>query len=219
VGSVAHTRPVENPGGAHDPKEVVRAGYDAASHLYRKDGDDPAEYTPWLDDLERRLPERSSVLDVGCGCGIPVARRLVAAGHDVTGVDLSEVQIERAGQLVPEGRFVHADAATLELRADSLDAVVCLYTLIHIPRDDQRALIRSFATWLRPHGVLLAVVGAHDLTGQQQNWLGGGAPMWWSHPPADTYRRWFIDAGFSIDVDTFVPEGDAGHQLLLAIAP
>ncbi len=40
--------------------------------------------------------------------------------------------------------------------------------------------------------------------------------MWWDHPDADTYRRWLTRAGFTIDRDEFVPEGDGGHQMLVA---
>jgi len=41
------------------------------------------------------LGEKSRVLDLGCGCGVPVARDLAAAGHEVIGVDVSEVQLQR----------------------------------------------------------------------------------------------------------------------------
>jgi len=47
------------------------------------------------------LPSGDMVLDLGCGCGIPVAQEL-AQHFQVTGVDLSEVQIARARQLVPQ---------------------------------------------------------------------------------------------------------------------
>jgi len=40
--------------------------------------------------------ERARVLDLGCGNGVPVAKALAVGGHDVTGVDLSAVQVERA---------------------------------------------------------------------------------------------------------------------------
>src|SRR3954470_13607373 len=91
-----------------DPTDFVRRGYDAVSHLYRRDDDNPPEYGPWLATLPRRLPAGASVLALGCGCGIPVAATLAGTGHRVTGVDLSEVQITRARQLVPRATFVQA---------------------------------------------------------------------------------------------------------------
>jgi hypothetical protein len=58
-----------------DPTELVQRGYDSLSHRYRGDHEIPAEYAPWLTDLQRRLPANANVLDLGCGCGIPVAKR------------------------------------------------------------------------------------------------------------------------------------------------
>ncbi len=73
--------------------DLVRKGYNALSYRYRSDDADDGRYAPWLAALHNRLPARAAVLDLGCGCGVPVARSLVAAGHQVTGVDVSEVQI------------------------------------------------------------------------------------------------------------------------------
>ncbi|WP_329177711.1 hypothetical protein [Streptomyces sp. NBC_01477] len=50
-------------------------------------------------------------------------------------------------------------------------------------------------------------------TGVQENWLGGGAPMWWSHAGAATYRTWLAAAGFAVEREEFVPEGAGGAAL------
>jgi hypothetical protein len=71
-----------------DPVELVRSGYNAISRAYRSDDDPAHEYGPWLAGLLERIPGRGQVLDIGCGCGVPVARRLAAAGHHVTGADM-----------------------------------------------------------------------------------------------------------------------------------
>ena len=39
--------------------------------------------------LAEQLPSGSRVLDLGCGTGLPTARQLTDAGHEVVGVDLS----------------------------------------------------------------------------------------------------------------------------------
>ena len=49
--------------------------------------------------LRRRLPCRGQILDLGCGCGVPAARHLTAAGDQASGVDIRDVQIERARRL------------------------------------------------------------------------------------------------------------------------
>lgn len=78
-----------------DPKAIVKRGYDQVSRAYRADDADDGQYAGWMDLLEARVAPPAKVLDLGCGCGVPVARRL-SPRYDVTGVDLSPVQIERA---------------------------------------------------------------------------------------------------------------------------
>jgi SAM-dependent methyltransferase len=204
---------------ADDPRERVRRGYDALSYHYRRDDADDGQYGPWLADLHRRLPPAAAVLDLGCGCGVPVARSLAGAGHHVTGVDISDVQIRRARRLVPTGTFRRADATRLDLPPASFDAVVCLYTLIHLPLADQPRLIDRIATWLRPGGWLLATVGHDAWTGTEDNWLGGPAAMWWSHADVTTYRSWLREVKLTITSEHLVPEGAGAHTLLWAVRP
>ncbi|MEU7838067.1 MULTISPECIES: class I SAM-dependent methyltransferase [unclassified Nonomuraea] len=196
--------------------DLVRRGYDALSYRYRGDEDGDGQYAPWLEELHSRLPPRARVLDLGCGCGVPVARSLAAAGHDVTGVDLSDVQIERARRLVPAATFVRGDATALDLPDASFDAVVCLYALIHMPLERQPALIGRVAAWLRPSGRFLVTTGWESWTGTEDGWLGGATTMWWSHADAATYRTWLREAGLEVTSEAFVPEGDSGHALFWA---
>jgi 2-polyprenyl-3-methyl-5-hydroxy-6-metoxy-1,4-benzoquinol methylase len=200
-------------------RELVRRGYDAISCRYRGDDAEAGRYARWLADLQDRLPASGSVLDVGCGCGVPVARTLAAAGYQVTGVDISDVQIERARRLVPAGTFIRADATSATFGPASFDAVVCLYSLIHMPLDDQPGLLRRIGGWLRPAGWLLAVAGQRAWTGTEQNWLGGQTAMWWSQADATTYRSWLGQAGLQITEQEFVPEADSGHALFWARRP
>ncbi|MBB5791587.1 class I SAM-dependent methyltransferase [Jiangella mangrovi] len=202
-----------------DPKEIVRRGYDAVSLHYRADDADPETHRPWVAELTERLPRHASVLDLGCGNGVPVARDLAAAGFAVIGVDLSEVQVTRARALVPDATFLAADATTVELPERSFHAVVCLYALIHIPLEEQPPLLARIAGWLRPSGLLVATTGHQAWTGTEDDWLGGGATMWWSHANAATYRVWIEAAGFAVEREEFVPEGDSGHTLFWARVP
>ena len=84
-----------------DPREIVRRGYDALSYRYRADDAGPGGYAACLAALRERVPPGGAVLDLGCGCGVPVARELAGHGLAVTGVDLSEAQVRRARRLVP----------------------------------------------------------------------------------------------------------------------
>jgi ubiquinone/menaquinone biosynthesis C-methylase UbiE len=200
-----------------DPKDIVRRGYDLVSRAYRRDDAGDGEYAAWLDLLERRVTPPSHVLDLGCGCGVPVARRL-ARRYALTGVDLSPVQIARARELVPDATFVCADMSTLSFPAASFAAITCLFALIHLPIPEQPALLRDVGRWLQPGGLFMSTVGYSAWTGIEKDWLGvKGGDMWWSHADASTYRRWFADAGLKIETEASIVEGNGGrHTFLVA---
>ncbi len=202
-----------------DPKDIVGRGYDALSYRYRGDADAPEQYATWLAQLRERVPAGGAILDLGCGCGVPLDRDLAASSYEVTGVDLSAVQVERARRLVPAARFLHADAAEVELPAASFDAVVSLYALIHMPLDEQPALLGRIGRWLRPGGWLLATTGQRAWTGTEDGWLGGDVPMWWSHADAATYQTWIEQAGLAVVAQEVVPEGANAHALFWAHRP
>lgn len=202
-----------------DPKDLVRRGYDALSLHYEQAYTAETKYQAWISDLCSRIPAESSVLDVGCGCGIPAARALTTAGHRVTGIDISGVQISRARLLVPEAKFLHADATTVNFPAGSFDAVVSFYALIHIPLGEQLPLLERITGWLRPGGWFLGTTGHTAWTGTEDNWLGGGAAMWWSHADAATNRTWLTQAGLIVHREEFIPEGEGGHALFWAHRP
>ena len=94
-----------------DSKDIGRHGYDLVSRVYRADDAGDDEYGPWMDLFEMRVRDGEAVLDLGCGCGVPVAWRL-ARRYAVTGVDLSPVQVERARALVPNATFICGDMSS-----------------------------------------------------------------------------------------------------------
>lgn len=201
-------------------KEIVRRGYDKVSYAYCDDAGAHAfgADTALLAELFTLLPENSAVLDLGCGCGLPVSQAL-AGKFNVTGVDISPVQVERARRLVPGARFICADMAEIDFPRAAFPAVVSFYSLIHLPLDEQPALFARVRRWLEPRGYFLATVGSRAWAGTEENWLGvAGATMAWSHADAETYQAWIAAAGFEICRTEFIPEGDGGHTLILARA-
>lgn len=204
-------------------RDLVRRGYDEISLAYRTDdgqaatssAEDVSRYAGWVAELTRLLPGRAVVADLGCGAGIPATRELTDEGLRVIGVDFSAVQLARARRLVPAATLVRADMTELRLQPASLDAVVSFYALIHVPLADQQALFPRVRSWLRPGGYLLAITGAGRLT-CTGTYLGAG--MFWEHADTDTYLRWFQAAGLTPVWHRYIPEGNAGHSLILARA-
>ncbi|MFI0367866.1 class I SAM-dependent methyltransferase [Actinomadura sp. 1N219] len=202
-----------------DPKAIVRRGYDAVSLHYDEAYGAETKYRPWISELNRRIPAGGTVLDLGCGSGVPVARALAAAGHRVTGIDISDVQIRRARRLVPRADFLRADITDVTYEPATFDAIVSFYALIHLPVAEQPPLLDRIAAWLRPGGLFVATTGHSAWTGVDDDWLGAGTSMWWSHADAATNREWITRSGLTIEREEFVPEGDTGHTLFWATRP
>jgi ubiquinone/menaquinone biosynthesis C-methylase UbiE len=110
-------------------------------------------------------PRGSRLLDAPCGHG-RIARRLAAAGMNVTGVDLSAdfIAMANAAPVSPEGSATYHVGDLRRLPVDGpFDAVVCWYTSFGYfdDADCQRALA-EFRRVLRPGGTLLLETLQHD---------------------------------------------------------
>jgi SAM-dependent methyltransferase len=165
----------------------------------------------FLDELVGRIAPGGSVLDLGCGAGLPSTRRL-AETFRVVGVDISEAQIARARRNVPAAELIRANVLDLDLPDASFDGVCALYSISHVPRSEHGRLFAMVRRWLRPGGVFLASLGVGDLPDWTGDWLG--VPMFFSSHDADGNRRLLAEAGLDVVHDEVVsmrePEGEAG---------
>src|SRR5437868_6009866 len=125
------------------PKEIVKEGYNHLSTAYREHfrASHTEHYPSWLHTFLQAIPPGSPILELGCADGIPVAQRL-SETHAYWGVDISPVQIQRARVQVPEGHFEVADMTELSFPAESFTGIVALYSIIHVPLEQQPGLIR-----------------------------------------------------------------------------
>lgn len=206
-----------------DPARLVAAGYDAVADAYAALEQDGSEWprSRRVADLVRRLADGCSVLDLGCGNGVPVARDLVAAGLTVTGVDVSEGQVRRARAAVPNATFVVSDLRALTFPEAAFDAVVSLYAIEHVPRSDHLDILRSTLRWLRPGGLLLLATEDADEEGVVAEWLG--APMFFSARDAQTVCALAERAGLEVlqaEVEAQLEQGvEVPYLWLLARRP
>jgi len=204
-------------------KATVEEGYDAIGEAYLEwsaRSSNPGR-DRLLPQLMGRLPDGADVLDLGCGAGIPWTRMLAERFH-VTGVDISPVQLAAAGRNVPNATFVQADFASVDFPAASFDGIVALYSISHLPREEHAALFDRIARWLRPGGLLLASLGAHDSPDWMGEWIAGQR-MFFSSFDAGVNRRLVVSAGFELLIDEVTeiiePEGPVAFLWLLAQRP
>lgn len=99
------------------------------------------------------LEPNSSVLDVGCGTGRPVLYRLAAAGHRVTGIDISPEMLDIAKKQV-DGDFHQADM-TKYVPARQFDAIFAIFSLFNSSYEQICSMMLKFREWLRPGGRLI----------------------------------------------------------------
>lgn len=193
--------------------DVVKRGYDkvAESYLAERDRFKNSEH---LDRLTALLSPRSTILDIGCGAGIPIDRYLISKGHKVAGIDISEKQIELAKRYVPEGDYKVADMLELREGEYSVDAVVSFYAIFHIPREKHPTILRAVHSFLKPGGYMLITMGASEWEGTEDDFFGG--EMYWSHYDRRKNRELVENTGLTVLLDEIDSAGGEAHQVLLA---
>jgi ubiquinone/menaquinone biosynthesis C-methylase UbiE len=203
-----------------DPRvEIVARGYDRIADRFAGWRDeivgDPRR--EWAEDLASRLAPGVRVLELGCGAA-SAETVMLAERFQLTGIDVSDEQIRRARERLPDAEFVHADFLEVELPEASFDAVCSFYVLNHVPREHLGALLGRIAAWLRPGGLAVNAFGVGDNAGWTGDWLG--AEMFFAgFEPAENTRL-VEAAGLGILRDEIVsfdePEGAVEFQWILA---
>ncbi|KPI43765.1 Demethylrebeccamycin-D-glucose O-methyltransferase [Cyphellophora attinorum] len=207
--------------------DIVASGYNTCHADYTAVRSQ--DTAPELCLLTTRLPSKATILDIGCGSGVPVASSLTSQGFHVTGFDISASQIAQAKINVPAATFFCADmlSATAEetLAPSSFDAVVAMFSIFHTPREQHGTVLDRIAAWLRPGGYLLmtTVAGSTDdqVPASRSSALVGevvqpsakhfyGVDMYWSSHEDEWYRQELQSRGVQILAQKAVV---AGHEL------
>ena len=102
------------------------------------------------------IPPNSKILDLGCGTGRTTGI-LHAAGHKVTGLDISFSMIRAATGQFPETTFLLGNACSLSLKEKQFDVVLfsnkgidCIY-----PYEKRLAALREIRRILKPGGLFI----------------------------------------------------------------
>jgi SAM-dependent methyltransferase len=140
---------MEAAGSAEAFKALERAGWGAKAETYDcltgRITDRLVE--PLLD--AARIAAGMEVLDVGTGPGY-AAHRAFQRGAVVTGVDIADEVLALAQRRHPGIRFLPADAEDLPFAECSFDALVCHFTINHLPQPERA--ISEFARVVAPGG-------------------------------------------------------------------
>lgn len=206
---------------ASNAKRLVADAYDHIAEPFRARANDllSERKQEYLDRLTGGLATDARVLDLGCGSGAPYTAWL-SERYRVLGVDISRGQLEIGRLKVPAASYVLGDMSSVAFRAASFDAIAALYSTIHVPREEQQALLERLHAFLTPGGRLFAVMGAKEWEGTEEDWLGMGSTMFWSHYDAKTNLSLVQQAGFRVLHHDIEPDyiDDSGGAHLFVIA-
>ena len=179
-------------------------GYEAMAAIFIKgrghdvNGVGTLSVSNWV----RALPLDSTVLDLGCGTGVPISKVLIDEGMRVYGIDSSPTLVKAFQQNFPNTPVV------CEMAEDSLffnrkfDGIVAWGLMFLIRKEAQERIIQKVANALNAGGKLLFTSPSEKthwkdaMTGQHSTSLG-----------AKKYRELLSSSGLSL-IEEFEDEGE-----------
>jgi 2-polyprenyl-3-methyl-5-hydroxy-6-metoxy-1,4-benzoquinol methylase len=150
----------------------------------------------------RSLSPRATVLDLGCGSGLPLTQVLIDEGHSVCAVDASPTLVAAFRQQFPAVTVACESVEESTFFGRRFDAVLAWGLWFLLPEATQLDLLQRVASALNPGGRLLFTTPAQAcawrdaMTGEESRSLG-----------AEVYRARLAELGFSV-IREYNDEGD-----------
>src|ERR1700731_1505010 len=149
----------------------------------------------WLHRFVALLPaQHRTVLDIGCGFGVPTAQYFIERGRQVSGVDSSGAMIAMCVDRFPEHQWHIADMRTLTL-GRTFGGILAWDSFFHLPAGDQRRIFAIFKQHAAPSAVLMFPSGPP--AGEQIGSYRGESVYHASLDSAE-YRTLLADNGFDV---------------------
>ncbi|KAF9701150.1 hypothetical protein EKO04_000890 [Ascochyta lentis] len=179
------------------PESIVEHAYDHISQWYLQWVESQkSQREIYTEKLLEMLQPSPTVLELGCGPGIPILNLLLDRGAQVVGNDISTKQIEIARAYCPKAQLITGDMARLAFEPESFHGVISFYSLFHLPRSKLKAMLINIHRWLKPGGVFalnLATIDEEEIHGE---FLGYG--LFWSSYCVDENKRLLREIGFDL---------------------
>jgi SAM-dependent methyltransferase len=139
------------------------------------------------------LPTKSSVIDLGCGPGFPLAAALVEEGLDVYGVDGSPTFVAEFQRNLPGIPILCEAVQDSGMFDRTFDAVLAWGLMFLLNVEDQNRLIERFSKILVPGGRLLFTSPATS-----GNWIDAMTDLESVSLGAEQYRKLLDASGLTI---------------------
>jgi trans-aconitate methyltransferase len=112
----------------------------------------------YLDTLLSAAPLGTTILDLGCGTGRPMAEHIVAQGRRVLGVDQAQALLEIARDHLPNERWVLSTMQAFE-PDEPCHGALLWDSLFHVPRHEHEPILRKVVGALPSGARLMLTVG------------------------------------------------------------
>lgn len=210
---------------ADTPEGVAQEGYDAKAERYLEWAlSKPSIRSEQVQKLLALLPDASaaSVLELGCGAGVPVTKTLAAECGTVVANDISAAQIALAREHLAgttNVEFVERAMTELEFEEGKFDAVVALYSVIHLSPEGQKLVFGKMRRWMKAGGLVLVNMAVEASSGRAvEGWLGMMA-SYWSSFGQEGNEKLLVENGFEVVECEFSEDvGDAKFGWFIAKA-
>jgi 2-polyprenyl-3-methyl-5-hydroxy-6-metoxy-1,4-benzoquinol methylase len=129
-------------------------GYEAATRQFMASRN-PQIGTHTVREWSRGIARGSTILDLGCGHGVPISQVLIDEAFDMYGVDASPTLIAAFRERFPNAHAECAAVEDSEFFWRAFDGVVAVGLMFLLPPDVQATVIRKIDSSLNPAGKFL----------------------------------------------------------------
>lgn len=159
--------------------------YDLLADWYNENRD-PEIGVQVVADFVADLPAGASILDLGCGNGVPITRYLHEQGFDCYGIDSSAKMVAKFKTNLPDVPVECADLFESDWFDRQFDAIIAYGVMFHFPPDEQKALIAKVSEHLVEGGRFLFNSG--NESGETTSVMDGVEVKHWSMSEVEYYE-------------------------------
>jgi len=157
------------------------------------------------------LKPGSSILDLACGHGVPIAQALSGQGFNYYALDASPRLIAEFRKQFPAAATQCAAVEDSDLFGKTFDGVICMGLMFLLPLENQRLVISKVARALKPGGKFLFTSVKDEV-----RWKDSLTDRDSYSPGAEWYRRALSEEGLVIEREEF---DEGGNYNFFAVKP